>query len=74
MASTVDEVLILAEETRRALLRADELIGKIRRGEARTLRQLFGPLVRMKARLAMDVAVLEVLEAQMPASRPLSLN
>jgi len=74
MAGTVDHALVLAEETRRALLRADELIGKLRRGEAGTLKQLIGPLLRMKARLAIDVAVLEVLEAQMPADPSLRLN
>jgi hypothetical protein len=73
MAGT-DDVLVLAEETRRALLRADELIGKLRRGEARTLKQLILPLSRLKARLAIEVDALEAIEAQMPADRPFSFN
>jgi hypothetical protein len=66
MASTVRDALALAEETRRALLRADELIGKIRRGEGKILRQLIGPLSRLKERLVADVDALESIKAQMP--------
>ncbi len=66
MASTVRDALALAAETRRALLRADELIGKIRRGEGKILRQLIGPLSRLKERLVADVDALESIKAQMP--------
>ena len=65
MASTVGDVLALAEETRNALLRADELIAKLRRGETKILRQLIEPLQRLKDRLAVDVDALEDIEAQM---------
>lgn len=65
MVSTVGDVLALAEETRNALLRADELIGKLRRGETKILRQLIDPLQRLNERLTVDVDALEYIEAQM---------
>jgi hypothetical protein len=68
MIHTAGDVLALAEETRRALLKADELIAKLRRGESKILRQMVGPLSRLHQCLADEVLELEDIEARLPTA------